>query len=74
MGLRTGCLTFFLAGAALGVGILLDTRLGTYPRWTLILLGISAPIALGGVYWIVRRSLDRSKEKDRGEVDNESES
>jgi len=68
VGLRTGCLTFVLAGAALVVGMLLDTRLDTYPRWTLILLGISAPFALAGVYWMVRRNL---KKGGGGEEDEE---
>ncbi len=60
IGLRTGCLTFVLASAALVVGMLLDTRLDTYPRWTLILLGVSAPFALGGVYWMICRNLKKS--------------
>lgn len=74
VGLRTGCLTFVLAGAGLVVGMLLDTRLGTYPRWTLILLGISAPFALAGVYWMVRRSLKKGgggKENEEDEIDPE---
>lgn len=59
VGLRAGCLTFFIAGAATLVGVLLDTRLGVYPRWTLILLLGTAPFVLGGVYWMVRRALKR---------------
>ena len=59
--LSAGCLTFLVAGFALGGGLLLDARLETFPRWTLILLGGSAPITLGGVYWIVRRTLLRMK-------------
>ena len=73
IGLRIGCLTFVLAGAALVVGMLLDTRLDTYPKWTLILLGISAPFALAGVFLMVRRNLrkgggneEESKENDPG--------
>ena len=56
-----GCLTFVIAGLALGVGFVLDTRLETFPRWTLILLAGSAPFTLGGVYLIVRRTLKRMK-------------
>jgi len=59
--LGAGCLTFLIAGAALGLGFLLDTRMETFPRWTLILLAGSAPFTLGGVYLIVRRTLKRMK-------------
>lgn len=59
--IMAGCLTFALATVAILVGLWLDLRLGTTPRWTLILLIGSAPIALGGVYFIVRRSLRRMR-------------
>ena len=71
-GLKAGCLTFVVAGVALVVGLLLDTRLGTYPRWTLILLIISAPFTLGGVYLMVRRSLKRASGEERGEANHEN--
>jgi len=58
-----GCLTIFVAGAALIVGLLIDARLGTAPRWTLILLIGSAPFTLGGVYLIVRRALRKAREE-----------
>ena len=61
--LGAGCLTFLVAGAALGLGLLVDTRMETFPRWTLILLAGSAPFTLGGVYLIVRRTLKRMKGK-----------
>ena len=61
--LSAGCLTFLVAGGALGVGLLLDSRMETFPRWTLILLAGSAPLTLGGVYLIVRRTV----KKIRGE-------
>ena len=63
-GLQAGCLTFLVAGAAIIVGWLLDTRLGTFPRWTLILLIGSAPLTLGGVYLLVRKALKRAKNGD----------
>jgi len=76
-GLKAGCLTFVVAGVALVVGLLLDTRLGTYPRWTLILLIISAPFTLGGVYLMVRRALrplsSESKEKVEEDEGNDEE-
>ena len=59
--LSAGCLTFVVAGLALGVGFVLDTRLETFPRWTLILLAGSAPFTMGGVYLIVRRTLRKMK-------------
>jgi len=65
VGLRAGCLTFFVGGAAILVGVFLDMRLGVYPRWTLILLIGSAPFVLGGVYWMVRRALKRPGDEDR---------
>jgi len=61
VGLKAGCLTFVVAGAALAAGLLLDTRLATYPLWTLILLVISAPFTLGGVYLMVRRALPKAR-------------
>ncbi len=69
--LSAGCLTFLLAGTALGVGFLLDTRNESFPRWTLILLAGSAPFTLGGVYWIVRRTLKRMK--GEGDLEKETE-
>ena len=64
--LSAGCLTFIVAGLALGVGFVLDTRLETFPRWTLILLAASAPFTLGGVYLIVRRALRKMKSGEQG--------
>jgi hypothetical protein len=58
--LQVGCLTFLVAGIALAIGFWLDARLGSFPRWTLILVLGSAPIALGGVFWMVRRSLKKT--------------
>lgn len=63
--LQAGCLTFTLAVVAILVGLWLDARLGTAPRWTLTLLIGSAPFALAGVYLIVRRALRRL----RGEIE-----
>ncbi|MBW6467076.1 MAG: AtpZ/AtpI family protein [Brevefilum sp.] len=57
--LQAGCLTFALAVVAILVGLWLDARLGTAPRWTLILLIGSAPFALAGVFLIVRRALHK---------------
>ena len=67
-----GCLTFLVAGLALGGGLLLDARLETFPRWTLILLAGSAPLTLGGVYLIVRRTLKRGKEKGKALQENDN--
>ena len=59
--LQAGCLTFVLAVITILVGLWLDARLGTAPRWTLILLIGSAPIALSGVYLMVRRALRKTR-------------
>ena len=64
--LQAGCLTFTLAVVAILVGLWLDARLGTTPRWTLILLIGSAPFALGGVYFFVRRGLLGDNNKKNG--------
>ena len=63
MPLQAGCLTFAVAGIALLVGYLIDTRLGTFPRWTLIVLIGSAPLTLAGVYLLVRRALIRRRKE-----------
>ena len=55
--LQSGCLTFAMATIAILAGLWLDLRLETFPRWTLILLVGSAPIALVCVYLVVRRTL-----------------
>ncbi len=71
--LQAGCLTFALATVAILVGLWLDTRLGTTPRWTVILLIASAPFALGGVYFMVRRSLRRLRaEMETDQRDDET--
>jgi hypothetical protein len=60
--LQAGCLTFTMAVVAILIGLWLDARLGTAPRWTLILLISSAPFALVGVFLIVRRALHKMRE------------
>ncbi len=67
--LRAGCLTFLVASVALVVGLLVDTRLGIFPRWTLILLIGSAPFTLVGVYLLVRRSIRRGVENQQDNTD-----
>lgn len=59
--LSAGCLTFVIAGLAILVGFVIDTRAGTLPRWTLIFLLGSAPFTFGGVYLIARRAVQRMK-------------
>lgn len=56
---QAGCLTFLIAGLALTLGLWLDARSSSFPRWTLIALLGSAPLALGAVYLLVRRVLNR---------------
>jgi len=67
-----GCLTLVVAGIAFAVGFLVDSRLGTFPRWTLIVLAGSAPLSLGGIYLFLRRILKRQKQEqeDDSESDN----
>jgi F0F1-type ATP synthase assembly protein I len=68
MPLQAGCLTMLVAGVAILVGYLLDTRFGSFPRWTLIVLIASAPFTLGGVYWLVQRALKRGRKALEGEA------
>ncbi len=71
--LSAGCLTMFMAGAALLVGLLIDARLGTAPKWTLILVIASAPFTFGGVYLIVRRVLRQAQQEQAPSEDDEGE-
>ena len=68
--LQAGCLTMGLAGIAILVGLLLDTRFDTAPQWTLILLIASAPFALGGVFLLTRRSLHKMREEIKASETN----
>ena len=61
--LQAGCLTLGLAGIAILIGLLLDTRFDTAPQWTLILLIASAPLALGGVFLLTRRALRKMRDE-----------
>ena len=67
VGLQAGCLTFFVAGTAIIVGWLLDSRMDTFPRWTLILLIGTAPLTLAGVYLMVRRAIKGKARVSKGE-------
>lgn len=69
--LQAGCLTFALAMAAILVGLWLDTRLGTTPRWTLILLVGSAPFALIGVFLLTRRALRKMRTEPKASKPDE---
>lgn len=60
---KAGCLTFLVAGISLALGLWLDYRMDTLPRWTLILLVGTAPLTLIGVYLIVRRAISKSREE-----------
>jgi len=60
---QAGCLTFAIAGSALLVGLWLDARLGTAPRWTLMILLGSAPLTFGGIFWLIRRALRSLREQ-----------
>ncbi len=54
---QAGCLTFMVAGIALVIGLWLDARLGTGPRWTLIILASSAPLTFVGIFLMIRQGL-----------------
>ncbi len=62
--LQSGCLTMILAGLALVIGLFLDFRLGTPPKFTLIFVLGSAPLVLGLIFFLARRTMtSRSPEK-----------
>ncbi len=62
--LKAGCLTFLVAGGALLIGLFIDIRQDTLPRWMLILLVGSMPFTLGGLYLIVRREIKKIRQMD----------
>jgi hypothetical protein len=62
---KVGCLTLVIAGLALGIGLWIDVRQETLPRWTLIFLLGSLPLTLGGIFWMVRRSVKRLGKDDK---------
>ena len=60
--LKAGCVTFVVAGGALVIGLLLDIRYDTLPRWTLIFLIGSMPFTLGGIFLLVKREIKKIRE------------
>jgi F0F1-type ATP synthase assembly protein I len=60
---QVGCLTVIVAGVALAVGLWLDARFGTVPRWTLIFVLGSVPISMGAIFFLARRAI-RSRRAD----------
>ena len=70
--LQSGCLTLIVAIIAVVVGLWIDSRLGTAPRWTVIALVASAPVAFGGVFLLIRRELRdlRGAEEENEQTDD----
>ena len=58
--LGSGCLTLLIAAVAIAVGVLLDLRMDSFPRFTLILLIGSAPFTLIALFFIVRKAIRKS--------------
>jgi hypothetical protein len=63
--LKSGCLTLLAAGAAIAIGLIIDIRQDTFPRWTLIFLVGSMPFTLIGLYFIVRREIKKIQQRDQ---------
>ncbi len=59
--IKAGCLTVTIASIAIGIGLWIDISHNTVPRWTLIILIGSAPIALGLVFYNIRQTLARAR-------------
>jgi len=57
VGGEVGCSTLFIVLVSVFGGIWLDRVLGTKPLFTISLVLLSAPVALGLTYWIAKRSL-----------------
>lgn len=70
--LQSGCLTLIVAIIAVLVGLWIDSRLGTAPRWTVIALVASAPVAFGGVFLLICRELRhlRGAEEEKDQTDD----
>jgi F0F1-type ATP synthase assembly protein I len=71
---QIGCLTAFIAIAALGIGLWIDSTLNTKPIFTIILLLLSIPVS---VFVLIRVSLDTAaqiqtpqKEAEKKEGEN----
>jgi len=58
--LGASCLTMLIAVGAIAAGLLLDVRMNSFPRFTLILLIGSAPFTLIGLFFAVRKFANRS--------------
>jgi len=56
---QVGCLTLVIVLAALFGGLWLDTRFGTKPMITVVLMVASVPVTLVGMFWIVKLALSR---------------
>lgn len=54
---QIACVTLVLLGLAIAGGLFIDNRMGTKPAWTLIFVGISVPISVVLMLWIVRKAL-----------------
>jgi hypothetical protein len=60
--LKAGCLTFLIAGGALVIGLILDIRQDTLPRWMLIFLIGSMPFTLGGIFLLIKSEIKKIRE------------
>ena len=56
---QVGCLTTVVVVLALLMGLWIDTRLGTRPWVTIVLLVLSVPVTLALMFWVVRRLTSR---------------
>jgi hypothetical protein len=56
---QVGCLTTIIIVAAILVGLWIDSRLGTRPTFTIILVLASTPFTLAAMFWIVRKVTSR---------------
>jgi len=69
---QVGCLTVIILLAALGGGLLLDTRFNTRPLFTLILVLGSVPVTVYLLFRIVLSGMKRMQQANRPREDQAS--
>jgi len=67
---QVGCLTLIVILAALFGGLWLDSRFGTRPMITIILMIASVPVTLVGMFWVVRAATSRLQQNNGREQDH----
>ena len=59
-----GCLTVLITLGALFLGLWLDAQFGSKPWFTLVIIGVSLPISLYAMFFVVRWTTSKMKFED----------